>query len=311
MDTERPSPRYAAIDTWAPADVLDAMVEGQFAAVAAVRGARGAIELAAADLDARLRDGGRLIYAGCGTSGRLAAQDAAELLPTFGWPAERAIVLIAGGNRALLEAVEGGEDDTDDARRLIAEHDVGARDALIAVAASGTTPFTLACLEAARDRGALAIAIANNAHTPLLQGADHAIFLDTGPEPIAGSTRIKAGTAQRIALGALSSLAMIRLGRVHAGLMVDVQATNAKLARRSEAILAQITGRDGPEVRQALDQAQGRVKVAALVLHGLTAEDAAALLDRASGHLRTALAQLATSGTPETREPPGSKDRRS
>ncbi len=319
MDTERPSPRYADIDTWAPADVLDAMVEGQFAAVAAVRAARGAIELAAADLHARLRDGvrdgvsdgGRLVYAGCGTSGRLAAQDAAELLPTFGWPATRAIVLIAGGNRALLEAVEGAEDDIDDARRLIAEHEVGARDALIAVAASGTTPFTLACLEAAKDKGALAIAIANNADTPLLETADHAIFLDTGPEPIAGSTRIKAGTAQRIALGMLSALAMIRLGRVHAGLMVDVQATNAKLARRSEAILHQITGRDGPELRHALDQAQGRVKVAALVLHGLTAEDATALLDRAGGHLRTALAQLATSGTPEPRESPDSNDRRS
>jgi N-acetylmuramic acid 6-phosphate etherase len=301
MDTERPSPRYAAIDTWAPADVLDAMIEGQFAAVAAVRAARHAIERAAADLHARLRDGvrdgvrdgGRLVYAGCGTSGRLAAQDAAELLPTFGWPAERAVVLIAGGQRALLEAVEGAEDDVDDARRLIAEHDVGAPDALIAVAASGTTPFTLACLEAARDRGALAIAIANNADTPLLQAADHAIFLDTGPEPIAGSTRIKAGTAQRIALGLLSSLAMIRLGRVHAGLMVDVQATNAKLARRSEAILHEITGRNGPELRQALDQAQGSVKLAALVLHGLTAEDAKALLERAGGHLRIALEQLA------------------
>jgi N-acetylmuramic acid 6-phosphate etherase len=301
MDTERPSPRYAAIDTWAPADVLDAMIEGQFAAVAAVRAARHAIERAAADLHARLRDGvrdgvrdgGRLVYAGCGTSGRLAAQDAAEVLPTFGWPAERAVVLIAGGHRALLEAVEGAEDDVDDARRLIAEHDVGARDALIAVAASGTTPFTLACLEAARDRGALAIAIANNVDTPLLQAADHAIFLDTGPEPIAGSTRIKAGTAQRIALGLLSSLAMIRLGRVHAGLMVDVQATNAKLARRSEAILHEITGRNGPELRIALDQAQGSVKLAVLVLHGLTAEDAKALLERAGGHLRIALEQLA------------------
>jgi N-acetylmuramic acid 6-phosphate etherase len=295
MDTERPSPRYAAIDTWAPADVLDAMVEGQFAAVAAARGARRAIELAAIDLEVRLRDGGRLVYAGCGTSGRLAAQDAAELLPTFGWPAERAVVLIAGGQRALLEAVEGAEDDTEDARRLVADHDVGASDALIAVAASGTTPFTLACLEAARSRGALAIAIANNPDTPLIQSADHAIFLDTGPEPIAGSTRIKAGTAQRIALGLLSSLVMIRLGHVHAGLMVDVQATNAKLARRSEAILHQITGREGPELRRALDQAQGRVKVAALVLHGLTADDAAALLDRAGGHLRSALALLATS----------------
>ena len=295
MDTERPSPRYAAIDTWEPADILDAMVEGQFAAVAAVRTARAAIEMAAIALEGRLRAGGRLVYAGCGTSGRLAAQDGAELLPTFGWPAERVIVLIAGGHEALLRAVEGAEDDRDDARRLVREHGIGAEDAMVAVAASGTTPFTVACLEEARARGALAIAIANNAATPLLEAADHPIWLDTGPEPIAGSTRIKAGTAQRIALGMLSSLAMVRLGRVHAGLMVDVQATNAKLERRSEAILRQITGRDAAEVRDALDRSGGQVKLAALILQGLTADDAAALLERAGGHLRTALELVARS----------------
>ena len=293
MDTERPSPRYADIDMWEPGDVLDAMIEGQFAAVAAVRGARGAIERAALALEARLRAGGRLIYAGSGTSGRLAAQDGAELLPTFGWPADRVVILIAGGEKALLQAVEGAEDDIGDAHRLVQHHRIGGEDALIAVAASGTTPFTLACLEQARAQGALAIAIANNADTPLLKAADHAIWLDSGPEPIAGSTRIKAGTAQRIALGLLSSLAMIRLGRVHAGLMVDLQATNAKLARRSEAILRQISGRDGAEVRDALDEAEGRVKLAALVLHGLTLSEAAVLLDQSEGNLRTALARLA------------------
>ena len=301
MDTERPSPRFAAIDTWEPGDVLDAMVEGQFAAVAAVRAARGPIEQAAVALEARLRAGGRIIYAGSGTSGRLAAQDGAELLPTFGWPADRVVILIAGGQEALLKAVEGAEDDTEHAVRLVRDHDIGARDVLIAVAASGTTPFTVACLEEAKARKALTIAIANNAETVLLREAEHAIWLDTGPEPIAGSTRIKAGTAQRIALGLLSSLAMIRLGRVHAGLMVDVQATNAKLARRSEAILRQITGRDGAEVRDALDLAQGQVKLAVLVLHGLTAADAAAVLDRADGHLRTALALLNSKDAPTQR----------
>jgi N-acetylmuramic acid 6-phosphate etherase len=316
MDTERPSPRYAAIDTWEPAEILDAMVEGQFAAVAAVRAARAPIEQAAVALEARLRAGGRLIYAGSGTSGRLAAQDGAELLPTFGWPAERVVVLIAGGHDALLEAVEGAEDDTGDAVRQVRDHDIGARDTLIAVAASGTTPFTVACLEEAKARGALAIAIANNADTALLAAADHAIWLDTGPEPIAGSTRIKAGTAQRIALGLISSLAMIRLGRVHAGLMVDVQATNAKLARRSEAILRQITGRDAAEIREALDRAGGQVKLAALVLNGLTADDAAALLDRAGGHLRAALTLLAQSraqdiDAPAHRSDSPGRDRRS
>jgi N-acetylmuramic acid 6-phosphate etherase len=292
METERPSPRYLAIDAWGPSDILDAMVEGQFAAVAAVRAARPAIARAAMALEERLRTAGRLVYAGSGTSGRLAAQDGAELLPTFGWPAERMAILMAGGPEALLKAVEGAEDDTDDAVRQVSDHAIGAADALIAVAASGTTPFTVACLVAARARGALTIGIANNPDTALLETADHAIWLDTGPEPIAGSTRIKAGTAQRIALGLISSLVMIRLGRVHAGLMVDVQATNAKLARRSEAILRQLTGRDPGEIGAALDQAQGQVKLAALLLHGLTPDDAAALLERAGGRLRTALALL-------------------
>ena len=303
MDTERPSPRYAAIDSWAPGDILDSMIEGQFAAVAAVRAARGAIERAALAVETRLRDGGRLVYAGCGTSGRLAAQDGAELAPTFGWPVERTLVLVAGGPGALLHAVEGAEDDTGDARRLIRENAIGPGDALIAVAASGTTPFTVTCLQQARAAGALTVAMANNAGTALLRAADHAILLDSGPEPIAGSTRIKAGTAQRIALGLISSLAMIRLGRVHGGLMVDVQATNAKLARRSEAILHQLTGRDGAEIRAALDQAQGRVKIAVLVLHGLTADDAAALLDRVGGHLGSALGLVARSAGPDLDKP--------
>src|SRR6201999_964918 len=138
--------------------------------------------------------------------------------------------------------------------------EVGPNDALIAVAASGTTPFTLSCLREARRRGALTIALANNPDTPLLDEAEHPIFLDTGSEPIAGSTRMKAGTAQRIALNLLSSLVMIRLGRVYRGLMVDVQATNAKLTKRSENILAHLTGRSGKDVQEALVRAEGSVK---------------------------------------------------
>ena len=148
---------------------------------------------------------------GAGTSGRLAVQDGAELMPTFNWLPERLVMLIAGGREALLQAVEGAEDEAAKAAELIARDWVGAGDALIAVAASGTTPFTLACLREAGRRGALTIGIANNLGTPLLDEAEHAIFLDTGPELIAGSTRMKAGTAQRIALNLISSLLMIRL----------------------------------------------------------------------------------------------------
>jgi N-acetylmuramic acid 6-phosphate etherase len=300
-DTERPAPRYAGIDMWAPRDALDAMIEGQLAAVAAVRAARGAIEAAALAMEARLRDGGRLIYAGAGTSGRLAVQDGAELMPTFSWPPERLLLLIAGGREALMQAVEGAEDEAAKAAEQIRQHGVSAADVLIAVAASGTTPFTVACLREAGRLGALTIGMANNPGTPLLEEARHPILLDTGPEPIAGSTRMNAGTAQRIALNLVSSLVMIRLGRVYRGLMVDVQASNAKLAQRREAIVRTLTGRSGPEVREALGRAGGSVKLAVLLLHGCHLEAARAALDRAGGQLRGALDLVARERAGELR----------
>ena len=292
MDTERASPRYSDIDLWEPADVLHAMIEGQMAAVAAVRAALSAIEDAARAMEERLDQGGRLIYVGAGTSGRLALQDGAELIPTFNWPQERLLLLMAGGKDALLRSVENAEDKTDYAAMLIKQHRIAAPDVVIAVAASGTTPFTLACLREAKQRGALTIGIANNRDTPILQEADCSIWLDTGPEPIAGSTRMKAGTAQRVALNLLSSLVMIRLGRVHEGLMVDVQATNAKLARRSETILRRLTGRGEAEAADALRCADGNVKLAVLLLHGCSIDEAASVLDRAGGRLRTALKNI-------------------
>src|SRR6059058_4466483 len=150
MSTEHPSPRYSGLDVWEPADILDAMIEGQFAAVAAVRAVRPAIERAALAIEAQLRQGGRLIYAGAGTSGRLAVQDGAELIPTFSWPQERLLLLIAGGRNALLRSVEGAEDAVDQAARLVQQHEIGAADVVVAVAASGTTPFTVSCLSEAK-----------------------------------------------------------------------------------------------------------------------------------------------------------------
>jgi N-acetylmuramic acid 6-phosphate etherase len=289
METERASPRYSDIDLWDSGDILDALIESQMAAVAAVRPALSAIEQAAAAMRARLSKNGRLIYAGAGTSGRLAVQDGAELIPTFNWPQDRLLLLIAGGKDALLRSAEGAEDEIDQAARLVRQHSVGPADVIIAVAASGTTPFTLACMREAKQLGALAIGIANNRSTPLLTESDCPIWLDTGPEPIAGSTRMKAGTAQRVALNLLSTLVMIQLGRVHEGLMIDVQAINAKLVGRSENILRRLSGRSGDEVRDALQSAGGNVKTAMLILHGCTAEKAAALLEEAGGRLRTAL----------------------
>jgi N-acetylmuramic acid 6-phosphate etherase len=213
-------------------------------------------------------------------------------MPTFGWPAARLLMLMAGGDDALVRAVEGAEDTAEDAAALVYQHRIGDKDVLIAVAASGTTPFTLACLREASARGALTIGIANNRDTPLLNEADYPICLDTGAEPIAGSTRMKAGTAQRVALTLLSSLVMIRLGRVYEGLMVDVQPSNRKLVRRSEAILAQLTGHSREQVRDALRQAKGSVKLALLVLEGRGLDEARAALDEADGDVRAAKALL-------------------
>ncbi len=296
MNTERPSPRYSGIDVWDPSDILDAMVEGQFSAVAAVRAVRPAIERAAVAIEARLRGCGRLIYAGAGTSGRLAVQDGAELIPTLSSPQERLLLLMAGGKEALLKSVEGAEDEVEHAVRLVREHDISANDVLIAVAASGSTPFTLACLRESKERGALTVGIANNRETPILEEADHPIWLDTGAEPIAGSTRMNAGTAQRITLNLLSSLVMILLGRVYEGLMVDLKAVNTKLVQRSESILMRLTGRNREDAREALERSNGSVKLAVLLLHGCDLNEAMTILDRAGGQLRAALALIGKPG---------------
>jgi N-acetylmuramic acid 6-phosphate etherase len=297
MDTERPSPRYADIDVWEPADILEAMIGGQFSAVAAVRAALPEIERAALGIEERLKRNGRLIYAGAGTSGRLAVQDGAELMPTFSWPRERLLLLIAGGEEAMVRAVEGAEDETARAGELVKYHRINADDVLVAVAASGTTPFTLSCLREAKRCCAFTIGIANNRGTPILDEAEQAIFLNTGAEPIAGSTRMNAGTAQRITLNLLSTLVMIRLGHVYRGLMVDVQAANIKLSKRKAAMVSFLTGRSEREAEVALAQARGSVKVAVLVVHGCDAEDAATVLQRAGGRLRTAIDLLSDRGS--------------
>ncbi len=252
----------------------------------------------------RLRDGGRLAYAGAGSSGRLGAGDGAELEPTFDWPRDRLLLLIAGGVRALTQAVENAEDDAPDARAQVAAAGVGPHDVVIGVAASGATPFTLAAVAAARARGALTIGLANSAGSPLLLAAEHPILVASGAEPIAGSTRMKAGTAQKVVLNLLSTAMMTGLGRVHAGRMVDMQARNAKLRRRAVAMVAELAGCDGARATDALAATGGRVKPAVLVALGLSAPDAAAALAANAGRLRAALAAtvpvvdtLATGGT--------------
>ncbi len=300
MSTERSSPRYSSIDVWDAEDIAETIVESQFAAVAAVHAVRREIASAAAAMQTRLQDRGRLIYVGAGTSGRLAVQDGAELAPTFGWPEDRLVLLVAGGKEALLRSVEGAEDDAEQGIKLIGQHSVTAQDVLIGVAASGTTRFTLACLREAKRRGALTLGIANNKATPILEEADHPIFLNTGSEPIAGSTRLKAGTAQKVALNTLSTLVMILLGKVYRGLMVDVRAVNEKLVKRSEDMLMQLAGRSRDDVRDALLRANGSVKIAVMLLHGCDPESAKQLLNAADDRLGPALARVANAQANKT-----------
>ncbi len=251
------------------------------------------IEAACSAAAPRLAGGGRLVYAGAGTSARVAAADAAELSPTFGFGPERIVLLIAGGPAALQTSVEDAEDDATAAEAGLARHAVGAGDVLIAVAASGATPFTVAAAVAARAAGAMTVGIAGVAACRLLQVVEHAILLRSGAEPIAGSTRLKAGTAQKVALNLISTLLMVRLGHVHDGLMVDMQPRNAKLRQRAVAMVLRIVGGDDQAAAQrALDASGGNVKRAVLRLRGLDSGAIEPALARGGGSLRAVLREL-------------------
>ena len=287
--TEGGSPRHVALDSWSVRDQLDSLWEGQLAAVAAIGPALGALAEAVEAALPRLRDGGRLVYAGAGSSGRLGAQDGAELEPTFDWPRDRLVLLIAGGVGALTRAVENAEDDAAAAIAQLEAETVGPDDVVIGIAASGGTPFTVAAVREARRRGALTIGLANSGGTPLLAEAEHPLLVATGPEAIAGSTRMKAGTAQKVVLNLLSTALMTGLGRVHAGRMVDMLARNAKLRRRAVAMVMELAGCGPAQAADALEATGNRVKPAILVALGLSASEASAALEQAGGRLRDAL----------------------
>ncbi len=287
--TERISPRFEALDGWDDASALAALWESQLAAVAAIGPALPALAAAVAAAAARIGQTGRLVYAGAGSSARIAAQDAAELAPTFAWPAARALVLIAGGPGALLTAAEGAEDRGDDGAAAVAAAGLGPADVLIGIAASGATAYTLGCVAAARAAGALSIGIANSPGAPLLAAADHAILLATAPEPIAGSTRLGAGTAQKVALNLFSTQLMVRLGRVYRGRMVEMRPTNAKLRRRAIGIVAALSGASADAAEAALAAADDSIKLAVLMARGRSRAAAEAALADSAGRLRPLL----------------------
>lgn len=291
MSTEDISPRYLDLDVWPATEQVTALYEAQLAAVAALGPALAAIGAAVEQAAPRLRRGGRIIYVGAGTSARIGVQDGAELLPTFNWPAEQVAFAIAGGESALLRAVENAEDSAEDGARRIDELGVGANDVVLGLAASGNTPFTVAAIRNARARGALTIGIANNAGSQLLGVSEHPVLIPTGAEPIAGSTRLKAGTAQKVALNLFSTAVMMQLGRVYRGMMVHMRPTNEKLRQRSEQMVVEITGCVPRIAADALAKAKGDVKTAVLIAGGLDTEAAMTMIAKHNGNLRSALAE--------------------
>jgi N-acetylmuramic acid 6-phosphate etherase len=301
--TESASAASAELDLFPTEGLIDAFVDDQLNAVKAVRTARADLVRAVQAAVPRIAAGGRLIYVGAGTSGRLGLLDSVELYPTFSWPKQRAIALLAGGSHAVLEAVEGAEDDFEQGAQDLRAVSPSANDVVLLLAASGRTPYALGALQAARGCGALTIAIANNPRAELTREAEIGITLDTGPEVIAGSTRLKAGTSQKIALNSFSSALMVGLNKVYGNLMVDLRPTNAKLYRRAVNVTIAATGASEDAARATLESCGYRIKVAIVALkRGEGVATAEARLAAVDGNVRRALAD------PETGPGPASAD---
>lgn len=268
--------------------IVALLAREQCAAAAAVERATPAIARAVDAVVARLRAGGRLHYVGAGTSGRIATLDAAECPPTFGTPPSLVVAHVAGGDEALVRAVEGAEDDGERGAQAI--RDATAADAVVGISASGGAPYVVRAVAAARERGALTIAVTSVPESALAAAAELAIVVDTGAEPIAGSTRLKAGTAAKLVLNALSTATMVRLGRVYDNVMVDVVASNAKLRGRAIRLVCELAGVDQAAARELLEASGGSVKVAiAMHRRGVDAARARELLAQSGGFLRPVL----------------------
>ncbi len=292
--TEGVSQRFVDFDQWSSHDAIEAMYEGQLVAMAAIKPAIQDIANAADQAARRLGHAGRLIYVGAGTSGRLAIQDGAELGPTFGWTQDRIVFCIAGGLQALTVSAEGAEDISEDGKTQIRTAKADKNDVVIGVAASGKTPFTLGALQQANAMGAMTIGITNTPNAPILKNVDHAILADTGNELIAGSTRMKAGTAQKAVLNMLSTTIMTRLGHVYNGFMVDMMVSNNKLEDRAINMICKITNCTKETAINSLNQANKNIKTAVLMASGQDANSAERALNRAKGNLRHALALIMT-----------------
>ncbi len=291
--TEARHGRAEGLDSLDPVAVLRLLGEGQAEAARVVLGSLDEMAEAARLMAGSIRDGGRLVYAGAGSSGLMALGDALELPGTYGIPEDRIRILLAGGTANLTSLPGGPEDDAEAGRAEAEALHLGPADCVIAVSASGSTPYVLAIAELAREKGARVISFANNAGARLFQPADVAVLLPTPPEVIAGSTRMGAGTAQKIAFNMVSTLMGVMLGHVHDGHMVNLKADNGKLRARASRMVSDIAGIDQEAAEGFLATASGNVKIAVLLAAGAKGvAEAETLLDAHQAHLRPALQSL-------------------
>lgn len=290
LTTEASNPRSSELDAMSTLDVVTAMNDEDRHVADAVRAALPSIAEAVDAIAQRMHKGGRLIYVGAGTSGRLGILDAVECPPTFSSNPGTVCGLIAGGDQAFLKAVEGAEDDPQLAANDLTAITLGPKDCVVGIAASGRTPYVLGALEQARSVGALAVAVAMNRGSLICESADIAIEVVTGPEIVTGSTRLKAGTATKMVLNMLSTGAFVRLNKVFGNLMVDVQATNDKLRARSVSIVARACNCTSERAKELLAEADGEVKAAIVAARkGVPAHVARTLLFTHDGSVRAAL----------------------
>ena len=292
--TEQGNPRSRGLDQKRSLEILRVLNREDARVAKAVRRELPKIARAVDAIVHAFRAGGRLFYVGAGTSGRLAVLDAAECPPTFGTKPEMVRALIAGGERAVLHAVEGAEDSAANGARDLAKAKLTRRDVVVGIAASGTTPYVLGAMRFARRRGAVTIGLASNRRSPLAKQAQIAIVPETGAEAIAGSTRMKAGTAQKMVLNMLSTASMVRLGRVYGNKMIYLEATNEKLRRRTARILEEAAAVDASTAEHALRQAGHSLPLALVMLKtGSSAEDARRRLLETEGNVRAAVERVA------------------
>jgi N-acetylmuramic acid 6-phosphate etherase len=290
LKTEQRNPRSRGLDRKSTLEILRVLNREDARVAIAVRRELPKIARAVDAIVKSLRKGGRLFYIGAGTSGRLAVLDAAECPPTFGTPPNMVQAIIAGGSRALRGAVEGAEDSAKHGARDLAKSGLRRSDVVIGLAASGTTPYVLGALQFAKKRGAATIGVTSNPRSLLAHVANIAIAPDTGPEAIAGSTRLKAGTAQKMVLNLLSTASMVRLGRVYENWMIYVALTNQKLRQRGARILEEASGASVSNAQRVLRQSQHDLPVALVMLKtGANVRDARRRLQQAGGNVRQAL----------------------